>query len=109
MEINELSTSTSTCTTNGIVKDVNKKLVNEIQEYVEEYLGTFNIFLSDSQQYACILMAYDNIVNECKKICTQDNIDKIIMIRHFGDEIIEHLKEINLYDEVKKIYLNGLD
>lgn len=90
-------------------QDVDQKLIDSIHDYVDEYLDSFNRQLSVYEQYACILIAYDNILNECKKVCSQDNINKIVIIRHYGDELEKTLKEMKIDEKVKEIYMKGLN
>lgn len=90
-------------------EEVKREKINEIHQYVEDFLGSFPFQLSEEQQYAGILIAYDNILKECKKKYSEDNVEKIIIITHLGDELVENLKEIELYDLVKNIYMEGIN
>ncbi len=90
----------------NICEDVNDYLVNRIHDYVEQYLDSINTLLSTEEQYAHILCAYDNLIKECKKEYSQDNVDTIIMVRHLGDELISALEELGISEEVKLIYTN---
>lgn len=90
----------------NICEQVGDHLVNRIHDHVEQYLDSINIPLSSEEQYAHILFAYDNLIKECKKEYSQDNIDTIIMVRHLGDELVSALEELGISEEVKLIYTN---
>lgn len=89
-----------------ICNEVDNYLVNKIHDHVEQYLDSIDIPLSTEEQYAHILHAYDNVIKECKKEYSQDNIDTIIIARHLGDELGLALEELGILEEVKLIYTN---
>lgn len=90
----------------NICENVCDHLINRIHDHVEQYLDSINRSLSAEEQYAHILYAYDDLIKECKKEYSQDNVDTIIIVRHLGDELVSALKELGISEEVKIIYTN---
>ena len=81
-------------------------LIKNINKYVEDYLDSIGKELNEIEQYAHILVAFDKLIEECKKECSSNNIDTILLACNFGDEIIENIKKLEIEEQVKDIYLN---
>lgn len=86
--------------------EISNKLLDDINEYVENYLDSFERQLSEPEQYAAILMAYDMLIKKC--IDDESNsVDIKIVAEHFGDEIVKKAEEDGIGEAVKEIYIKG--
>lgn len=86
--------------------EISDELLDDINRYVENYLDSFERQLSEPEQYAAILMAYDMLI----KKCNQDDsgcVDIKIVAEHFGDELVKKAEESGIGEAVKEIYIKG--
>ena len=85
--------------------DVEEEVVESVHNHVEEFLGIYDRQLSETEQYAAILMAFDKLIEKCSK--GDEPVEKKIIAEHYGDELIEKIKEKGLDAEVRELYVKG--
>lgn len=47
--------------------DVEEEVVESVHQHVEKYLESYDRQLSEAEQYAAILMAFDKLIERCSK------------------------------------------
>lgn len=85
--------------------DVEEEIIDSVHQHVEEFLGSYDRQLSEAEQYAAILMAYDILIQKCSK--GDEPIDKKIIAEHYGDKVIEKIKKKGIDEKVKELYIKG--
>ncbi len=89
-----------------VFEDIEVELIDSIHKFVEEYLDSFDRQLSEVEQAAAILIAYDKLIKKCS--VNEEPIEKKIIAEHFGDKLIRKMEKKKLDQEVKNVYIKGL-
>lgn len=85
--------------------DIEEEIVESVHKHVEDFLDSYDKQLSEPEQYAAILMAFDKLIEKCSK--GDEPVEKKIIAEHYGDELIEKVKEKGLDIKVKELYMKG--